>query len=64
MPREKSGYRQNLEFLNERFPNKDALTITEVAMFLGRTTRTVRKYISFNRMGLITKADLARQVCI
>lgn len=64
MPREKSGYRENLALLNERFPGKDALSPADVALFLGRTTRTVKKYIPFNKLGLITKADLARMVCL
>ena len=64
MPREKSGYRANLELLNKRFPDKEALNATEVAAFLGRSRQTVKKHIPFNSMGLITKADLARVVCV
>ena len=65
MGREKEGYRHNIELLNERFPEKDALTLKEVADWLGRQPRTVKKHIKFNeKTKLITKADLARQVCV
>lgn len=65
MPKEKEGYRANLELLNNRFPDKDALNITDVARFLGQSVKTVRRKIMFNETtGLVTKADLARQVCV
>lgn len=65
MPREKEGYRLTLEWLNEKFPNKDFLNKSEVADLLGRDIKTVRRNIEFNkRTGLVSKPDLARQVCV
>ena len=66
MPREKAGFRDTIAQLNEMFPDKGMLGQDEVAMFLGVTTRTVRRRgIQFNKAtGRVTKADLARHVCI
>ena len=65
MSREKSGFRDTLALLNELFPNQIALNRTQVASALGVNRTTVmRRGIKFNDMGLITKADLARQICI
>ena len=69
MPREKQGYRDTIALLNERFPEHDVLNKTQVAQFLGVSTRTVSRYaaagkIRFNKAsGRITKSELARQVC-
>ena len=65
MPREKEGYRLTLEWLNEKFPDKDFFNKAEVADLLGRDIKTVRRTIQFNeRTGLVSKPDLARQVCV
>jgi hypothetical protein len=66
MPREKAGFRDTIAQLNEMFPDQGMLCQEEVALFLGVTTRTVRRRgIQFNKAtGRVTKADLARQVCI
>lgn len=66
MSREKQGYRETLAALNEMFPDQGMLNKTEAARFLGVSPRTIhRKKIQFNETtGRITKADLARQVCI
>lgn len=66
MSREKQGYRETLAALNEMFPDQGMLNKTEVAKFLGVNPRTIqRKKLQFNEAtGRITKADLARQVCI
>ena len=66
MSREKQGFRDTVAALNEMFPNQGMLGKGEVARFLGVDTRTVnRRGIQFNgKTGRITKADLARQVCI
>ncbi len=60
--REKDGYRLNIELLNQRFPEKDMLNIREVMEFTGCSYNTVRKHIRFAAMGMVTKADLARQI--
>lgn len=64
MSREKPGYRENLRLLHERFPDKDMLNINDVAAFMGCCRQTVSRNIAFNdRTKLITKTDLARQIC-
>lgn len=42
MSREKEDFRENLSRLTERFPGREAITITETATLLGRCTRTLR----------------------
>ncbi len=65
MAREKEGYRDCLELLNMRFPDKDMLNISEVMQFCGMSRDTVKKSICFNAAtGKITKSDLARQVVV
>ena len=44
---EKDGYRENLELLKEMFPGKGALSVKEVAAFLGAGENTV--YSAINR---------------
>ena len=64
MPREKEGYRLNIERLNEVFGDHDMLSIAEVAQFCGVSVSTVRRYgLKFNSLTRrISKADLARQI--
>ncbi len=66
MSREKPGYRDTLALLNERFPDKDLLSRSDVAAFMGVTTATVRRRgIVFNAVTRrVSKADLARQVSV
>ena len=65
MSREKQGYRDTLAQLNEMFPNKGMLNKTEAAKFIGVTRETVTRKIQFNpATGRVSKADLARQVCV
>ena len=65
MPREKDGYRDNIELLNERFPDKQMLTYAECAEFMGCSLRTAQRKIRINpAIGRITKADFARQVTV
>lgn len=66
MSREKAGFRDVIEQLNDMFPEQGALNRTEVARFLGVNRSTVwRRGIKFSAAtGKVTKADLARQVCL
>ena len=65
MAREKEGFRDNLALLNERFPDKDMLTLREVAAFVGWDVATVKRHIRFNETTRkVSKADLARQVSV
>ena len=48
MAREKEDYRPILEALEERFPEKYLLSVTDVALFLGCCRATVtRRYLPF-----------------
>jgi len=63
--REREGYRENLRLLNERFPNKDMLNVSETAAFMGVCRQTAARRIKFNEnTGLVTKTDLARQISV
>lgn len=64
MPREHVDYRNNIEQLNRRYPEKEMLTRPEVMQILGVST-----YAGLNRFGLpfihgkVSKAALARVMC-
>lgn len=60
--REKEGYRENLERIHTRFPNKELLTKKDVASFLGCNYRYVTKRFPF-KDNFISKATLARELC-
>lgn len=62
MPREKESYRDNLERIVTRFPNKELLNKKEVAEFIGYDVRYVNKYFEFLPCGKISLASLARQM--
>ena len=63
MSREKEGFRENVQMLNERFPDVDMLTVKDVMQITGLCEQTVRKIIRFNPVTKrVTKADLARQI--
>jgi len=66
MSREKECFHDTMAALNAMFPDQITLSKGEVARALGvdRTTVT-RRGIKFNTAtGRVTKADLARQICI
>ena len=66
MGREKEGYRENLEILNNRFPDHDLLTIEEVSQVTGfRSRKTVLKYMGQHVVGgsRISKVFVARFMC-
>lgn len=64
--REKASFRDVMLSLNEMFPDQGMLSKNEVAKFLGVSRSTVnRRGIRFNSTtNRVTKADLARQVCL
>lgn len=66
MSREKQGFRETIAALNEMYPDQGMLGKSEVARFLGVNRTTVYRHkIKFNdKTGRVTKADLARQICI
>ncbi len=66
--REKKDFRDMLERINERFPDKEMLNITEVSDFIGRDRRIVAKTWEkeFSKLGsskYMTKVTLARLMC-
>ena len=61
MPREKEAYRDNLERLCEKFPDKELLNVTDVMSFLGVSRRYVTKAYPF-KDNKISKATLAREL--
>jgi hypothetical protein len=65
MAREKDGYRENLELLNERFPDKLMLSIKEAMQVMGYSdARTIKKYLGKCIVdGRISKVFLARHMC-
>lgn len=66
MSREKQGFRDTIAQLNEMFPEQGMLSKADVAKFMGVDRSTVtRRKIRFNpETGRVTKADLARQICL
>ena len=61
MPKEKELFRDNLQILNERFPDKFLLTSTEVVEFTGLERHAVKKKFNFDGR-YITKTQLARDL--
>lgn len=59
MPREREGFRDNMERLNEFFPDRELLSVTDVIRFTGRDRRTVVKFFNF-RNNFISKVEVAR----
>ena len=65
MAAEKAGYRENLELLNNRFPDHDLLTIEEIKQVTGFGSRnTVLKYLGkYIANERICKPALAQYMC-
>ena len=64
MPREKEGFRDNLERLDEAFPGKELLTQREAAAYCGVCRQTIAKYVPAVPGGAkISKTSLARYLC-
>lgn len=65
MAREKDGYRENLELLNNRFPEHDLLSMEQVMQVTGYSDRrTLLKHLGqyfVNKR--ISKVFLARYMC-
>lgn len=47
MPREKPGYRAQLELIRERFPDHEILTVSEVAAYTGWSREKARRALPF-----------------
>lgn len=65
MAREKDGYRENLELLNQRYPDHDLLTMEEVKAVTGfRSKDTVLKHLGAKFVNnRLSKVFLARYMC-
>lgn len=65
MGREKDGYRENLELLNNRFPSHDMLSMEEVMTVTGyMDRRSIKKYLGqYFENNRISKVYLARYMC-
>lgn len=66
MGREKDGYRENLELLNNRFPSHDMLSMEEVLQVIGYADRrTLFKHIPVKNWSnrRLSKVFLARYMC-
>ena len=59
MPKEKEAYRDNLERIIFAFPGKEVLTVKDVALWMKKDPRTVKKQFPFKEYG-ISIATLAR----
>lgn len=62
MPREKKGYRDNLERLNERFPDKELLSRADIISFTGQSRKVVDRLFPPTLSQYISKADFARMI--
>lgn len=65
--REKIDYRNNIEQLNLKFPNKDMLNISDVASFTGFDRKKVKKvfgkeFKAYGKSKSMSKATLARLI--
>ena len=65
MGRELINYRENIEILNNRFPQHDMLTEEQAMEVTGYKSRnTLRKYLGIYFVGnRISKAAMARWMC-
>ena len=65
MAREKDGFRENLELLNNRFPMSDMLSMEQAMQVIGCTDRrTLKKYLGKHLVNKrISKVFLARYMC-
>ena len=61
MSREKEGFRDNLERLDQKFPNTELLNIGDLVSFTGRDRRVVKEIFNFNK-NYISKVEVARQL--
>ena len=61
MPREKPLFRVNLDRLDERYPNKEALSFNEIAVYFGCSLSSARRKFKYNKtISGIAKATVAR----
>lgn len=68
--REKEDYRAILERVNDRFPSKDMLNITDMSNFTGIDRRVLAEDVNFSRSfvkigksNYLSKASFVRLLC-
>lgn len=61
MPREKEGYRDNLELLIAFFPDKRLLTVQDISRWSGLTVETIKKHY-FGERKYMSIAEVARKI--
>lgn len=61
MAREHPDFRETLARLDQAYPSRETLSHTEIAAWLGVSTRTVRRRYSFPQ-GRVNKVQIARAV--
>ena len=61
---EKAGYRGTLEMIIRAVPDRECLKKGDVRRITGWDYKTISTRLTFNRFGEITRADLARQICV
>ena len=59
MSREREGFRDNLERLDQKFPNTELLNIGDLVSFTGRDRRVVKEIFNFSK-NYISKVEAAR----
>jgi len=60
MPREMENFRANLDRLDEAFPSKNVLSISDVVRYTEQNYRTVKKFFPFKKGFGISKVSVAR----
>lgn len=61
---EKAGFRDQLAQIIAAVPDRECLKMADVQRITGWTYRTCKKRLKFNRFGELTRAELARQLCV
>ena len=62
MPKEREGYRDNLERLDAAFPGRELLRKSEVAGWLGISKTTLRERFDLPPGQYVSKATVAREL--
>lgn len=62
MLKEAKYYRENLERIQEAFPDKEILSLTDISRWWGVSTEIVSRQLCLYRGGYITKPTLARKM--
>ncbi len=64
MSRETEYYRDNLSRVIEAFPEKEVLTLTDIAKWWGVSSVTVTRRLGLHKGEYISKATLARKMAV